>query len=128
MAGGDVNGNNRPGGRGQGTWRPLRPRHDDSARDPRPITESLDAFAAKVGAPQAASMAVVFGGWAEAVGPVVAAHTTPISLVRGTLTVEVDDPAWATQMRYLGASVLERFAASAGPGVVTKLEVRVRRR
>lgn len=110
------------------TWRPLRPRHADKERDPRPVRDSLDAFAARVGAPEAAAMAAVFGGWEEAVGPAVAAHAAPVSLMRGTLTVEVDDPAWATQMRFLGATVLERLGASAGPGVVTRLEVRVRRR
>ena len=73
-------------------------------------------------------MAVVFGGWEDAVGPSVAAHCTPVSLVRGCLVVEVAEPAWATQLRFLGSTILARFEASAGPGAGPRLEVRVRRR
>jgi hypothetical protein len=42
--------------------------------------------------------------------------------------VEVDDPAWSTQVRFLEAEVLGRLATVVGPGRVVTLEVRVRRR
>ena len=109
------------------TWRPLRPRQVEGSREPRPIKESLEPLAARLGAPDATSMAAVFAGWEEAVGDAVAAHCRPVSLVRATLLVEVDDPAWATQVRYLGATIVERLAAHAGAAVVTGIEVRVRR-
>jgi predicted nucleic acid-binding Zn ribbon protein len=44
------------------------------------------------------------------------------------LVVGVDDPAWATQLRFLESELLERLAAEFGPGEVTSIEVRVRRR
>ena len=51
----------------------------------------------------------------------------PATLVNGLLVVEVDDPAWASQLRYLASTVVERLAALAGAGAVTRMEVRVRR-
>src|SRR5436190_17568430 len=107
------------------TWRPLRPSRE--AREPRLVRESLEGLAARVGAPDSASLAAVFGHWEEAVGPAVAAHCRPATLVNGVLLVEVDDPAWATQLRYLASTVVERLAAQAGAGAVTRMEVRVRR-
>jgi len=41
--------------------------------------------------------------------------------------VEVDEPGWATQLRYLEREILERLAAVGGSGV-ERIEVRVRRR
>ena len=48
-------------------------------------------------------MGGVFGRWDEAVGDAVAAHVQPVKLDGTTLVVEVDDPAWATQLRFLEA-------------------------
>ena len=106
------------------TWRPFRERGE---REPRPVRESLEGLASRLGAPNSASLAAVFSRWEEAVGPSVAAHCRPATLVNGVLVVEVDDAAWATQLRYLGGTIVERFGATAGPGVVTRVEVRVRR-
>ena len=70
----------------------------------------------------------VFGLWAEAVGPSVAAHAEPISLDDGCLVVAVDQPAWATQLRYLEPQVRARLTEALGAEVVTSIEVRVRPR
>jgi hypothetical protein len=50
-----------------------------------------------------------------------------VKLDRGTLVVEVDDPAWATQMRFLEADLLSRLRSS-GEMAVERLEMRVKRR
>jgi len=91
------------------------------------VSESLEGLAARIGASSSASLVAVFTHWEEAVGPSVAAHCRPATLVRGTLVVEVEDPVWATQLRYLSGTIIERFAATAGPGAVDRVEVRVRR-
>jgi predicted nucleic acid-binding Zn ribbon protein len=70
----------------------------------------------------------VFSRWEDVVGPAVAEHCRPSTLVRGTLVVEVDDPVWATQLRYLATTIIERLTDGAGPGAVTRIDVRVRRR
>ena len=52
----------------------------------------------------------------------------PVSLDGGRLVVEVDEPGWATQLRYLEATLRERLAAVTGGFHVRSLEVRVRAR
>ena len=61
-----------------------------------------------------ASMGGVFGRWEEAVGVAVAAHVQPVRLDGTRLVVEVDDPAWATQLRFLEATMKSRLAEVAG--------------
>ena len=68
----------------------------------------------------------MFGRWEEAVGPALAAHVRPVRLERGTLLVEVDDPAWATQVRFLADDVRARLRDAVGVAV-DRLEVRVAR-
>ena len=61
------------------------------------------------------------------VGAAVAAHVQPLRLDDGVLVVGVDDPAWATQIQLLEASVRESLGRIAGVQV-DRLEVRVQRR
>jgi predicted nucleic acid-binding Zn ribbon protein len=69
----------------------------------------------------------VFARWEDAVGPQVAAHARPVKLAEGRLLVEVDEPGWATQLRFLEVDLLARIAACAGPGV-DAIDLRVKRR
>ena len=71
-------------------------------------------------------MGGVFGRWAEAVGDAVAAHVKPVKLDGTKLIVEVDDPAWATQLRFLETTVKQRLLKVAGATIDT-IEARVRR-
>lgn len=107
-------------------WRPLPGRRRD--RPPAPIADSIERVARRLGAPPPSALAAVFGAWERTVGEQVAAHSRPVSLVDGVLTVVVDQPGWATQLRYLSATLLERLGEVAGEGVVTRLDVRVGRR
>ena len=102
------------------TWRPAK---DDD--EPRRLGESLEHWARRLGAPGAGALATVFARWPELAGPGVAAHARPVSLREGTLVVAVDEPGWATQLRYLSAALLERLAEALGEGSVARLEVRV---
>ena len=94
--------------------------------DPRRLGESLDAVARSIGGPPASALVTLFDGWADIVGPTVAAHSKPLSLTRGVLAVAVDEPGWATQMTYLEADLLRRLTEALGPGIVTRVTVRVR--
>jgi predicted nucleic acid-binding Zn ribbon protein len=96
--------------------------------DLHPIGESLDVVVRALRGAGAKATAGVFGRWEDVVGPHVAAHARPVVLDDGRLVVEVDEPGWATQLRYLEADLLERLAAVAGDGAVRAIEVRVRRR
>jgi predicted nucleic acid-binding Zn ribbon protein len=96
------------------------------ADEPVSLEESLDVVVRSLRGTGAKATAGVFGQWEEAVGPAVAAHARPALLDDGRLVIEVDQPGWATQLRYLEAELLQRFAAIAGPGAVRSIEVRVR--
>ena len=72
-------------------------------------------------------MRAVFGCWAEVVGEQVAAHARPISLRDATLVVAVDQPGWATQLRFLEGDLRERLSTAPGGNGVVKIEFVVRR-
>jgi predicted nucleic acid-binding Zn ribbon protein len=80
-----------------------------------------------IGAPPASTLTAVFAGWNDIVGDAVAAHARPVSLVRGVLRVAVDQPAWATELRFIGPQLLQRCAEVTGDDSVVRLEVRVDR-
>jgi predicted nucleic acid-binding Zn ribbon protein len=50
--------------------------------------------------------------WPRIVGDAVAAHARLRHLRDGVLTVDVDDGAWASQLRYLEVDVVRRLAAA----------------
>jgi len=68
----------------------------------------------------------VFGRWEEVVGDALAAHVQPVKLDGTTLVVKVDDPAWATQLKFLENTLKQRLAEVAG-ATIERIEVRVAR-
>jgi predicted nucleic acid-binding Zn ribbon protein len=74
----------------------------------------------------AAVMGGVFGRWEEAVGEALALHVQPVKLDGTTLVVKVDDPAWATQLKFLEGTLRTRLREVAG-ATIERIEVRVGR-
>jgi predicted nucleic acid-binding Zn ribbon protein len=63
--------------------------------------------------------------WPEVVGQAVAAHCRPVRLEDdGTLVVNADSAAWATQLAYLQGTLLDRINRICGPGTVIGVRVR----
>jgi predicted nucleic acid-binding Zn ribbon protein len=120
-----VNGERDPHDAGDGPGRPEGPEGEPG---PRPLGDSLDRVARSLGGPGAAMLGAVFSHWSDVVGPVVADHSWPVSLRSGVLVVGVDEPIWHTQLTYLQAEIMERLGSVAGPGAVTRVDVRVRAR
>ena len=98
-------------------WQPL----PGEVPEPRRIGESLGSVTRAMGIDRDLLVA-----WPSLVGEAIAAHARPRSLRDGTLTVAVDDPAWATQLRWLEADLLVRLGEVTGDGRVARIEVRVR--
>jgi len=69
----------------------------------------------------------LFSGWSEIVGEAMAEHVQPVRIDRSALVVTVDHPAWATQVRRLGDTLLDRAATFAGVERPGRLEIRVQR-
>ena len=66
--------------------------------------------------------------WMQVVGEQVAASAN-VRRLRGTvLEVEVSSDAWATELTYLKAAILEKLNAKLGSGTVSEITVNRRRR
>ncbi|MFC0532890.1 DUF721 domain-containing protein [Phytohabitans kaempferiae] len=92
-------------------------------RDPQAFGDVLAKLVKARGWQRPAAEATVFGAWERVVGPDIAKHSRPIKLDGGELTVEAESTAWATQLRLLAASLLQRIAAEVGHNVVQKLHI-----
>jgi predicted nucleic acid-binding Zn ribbon protein len=97
--------------------------------DPMPLRDAVDEYVRSLrptGA-SARTMGTLFSRWLDAVGEVVADHARPVSLDGERLMVEVDEPGWATQLRFLEADVIDRLRAVAGLKV-SRFDIRVKPR
>jgi predicted nucleic acid-binding Zn ribbon protein len=108
------------------TWKKWSP-VDDSVDEPRPVGESLAAVARQLGLSTPGQLAAVFGDWEGVVGPVLAAHSRPDRIYNGELIVVVEEPAWATELRFLGPDIVTKINAVTGAQVVTSVVVWVSR-
>jgi predicted nucleic acid-binding Zn ribbon protein len=93
--------------------------------EPVPLADALAAVGAELGLPEGNAHGELETHWVDVMGHDVAAHARLVSVRDGVLTVAVDDPIWATQLRYLETAVVERAAALLGASSVTSLRVRV---
>ncbi|KHD76368.1 Zn-ribbon-containing RNA-binding protein [Actinoplanes utahensis] len=114
----------RPG-TGQGRGKRLRgysgPGPDP--RDPQLFGAMLERLVKARGWEKPKAEATVFGTWEKVVGPDIAAHSRPMRLEGGVLTVEAESTAWATQLRLLAATLLRKIAGEVGHNVVTRLNI-----
>ncbi len=92
--------------------------------DPVPLTSALDGVMQSLRGTDRKEIGGVFGRWDEAVGEAVASHVRPVKFDRGVLTVEADDPAWATETKFMAGRLIQRLAEVADVHL-ERLEVRV---
>jgi predicted nucleic acid-binding Zn ribbon protein len=95
--------------------------------EPVPLSDALAKVGKELGLAPGDAHHTLDARWSEVVGNDVAAHARLVSVRDGTLTVAVDDPIWATQLRYLEPAIVTRATALLGPGIVTGMKVRVGR-
>lgn len=95
--------------------------------EPNPISLGIERLLRSLRGGDRRATVTVFGRWSDLVGDGVAAHVRPLKLDQETLIVEVDDPAWATQMKFLEEDLLRRLRDT-GDMSVQRLDIRVRRR
>jgi predicted nucleic acid-binding Zn ribbon protein len=92
--------------------------------EPVPITRSLDSIMKSLRGTDRIQIGGVFGKWDVAVGDQIAAHVRPIRLDQGTLLVEADTATWATQVKFLADTIIERLFDEARVEIA-HIEVRV---
>ena len=80
-----------------------------SGQDPVPLRQGLERFFKHLGAPPLDVISELANRWPEIVGPALAGPTRPLELIDGVLAVSCDDPAWASQIGWMEAQIMERF-------------------
>ena len=94
-----------------------------TGRDPLGLGKVVGRLVAERGWTSPVAVGSVMAEWPALVGPDISAHCTPESFSDTTLHVRCDSTAWATQLRLLSASLLEKFRTELGDGVVTSIHV-----
>ena len=94
-----------------------------TGRDPLGLGKVVGRLVAERGWSSPVAVGSVMAQWAVLVGPEISAHCTPESFTDTTLHVRTDSTAWATQLRLLSSSLLEKFRTELGDGVVTSIQV-----
>jgi len=98
--------------RRNGEQQPRRSGARPDDRDPQPLEATLARLLAEAGWETPAAVGGVIHGWADIVGPRIAAHCVPVSFEDGVLTVQTDSSAWATELRNLSSALLAKLNAA----------------
>ena len=93
--------------------------------DPKELGASLQQVVGGLGARSV--MLDLHGRWPEVVGDAVAEHCRPRRLEGTHLSVEVDHPGWATELRYLEGQILQRLTEVLPETAVESMSVVVAR-
>lgn len=101
------------------------PTADGEGPDPRSIGTPLDRLLRSMGSPSSRTVAGIGDRWEEVAGPQLAAHTRPLRVRAGVLVVLVDDPAWASEVRWMGDTLATRAREILNDGSIERIEVRV---
>lgn len=79
-------------------------------RDPDKLGNIVNGMTAKLGWNSPLARSDLMLAWAEIAGPDTAAHSAPVGIDNGTLTVECESTAWATQLRLMRVEITNRIA------------------
>jgi predicted nucleic acid-binding Zn ribbon protein len=96
--------------------------------EPVPLSDALREVGRELGMPEPDALARLLDAWPEVVGPALAGHARVRSIRDGVLTVAVDEPAWATELRYVADDLAQRVSERAGGAHVEEIRVVVERR
>jgi predicted nucleic acid-binding Zn ribbon protein len=91
--------------------------------EPVSLSESLAGVGRNLGLPDPTELTAVLDAWPHLVGADLARHAHVRSLRDGVLLVAVDEPAFATQLRYLESAVRDGATAVVGRPVIRSLRV-----
>lgn len=113
---------------GDSKWKPRSGKgrvsgaHPDE-RDPQLLDATMRRLVGDHGWDLSLRVHGVFGRWREIVGDEIAQHCDPESFTDGKLVVRTDSTAWATQLRLLSPTLVQRLNEELGHGTVTVIDV-----
>lgn len=95
-------------------------------RDPVRIGAVLRSLAGIRGWSERLALGRLRGAWGRVVGDALAAHSEPVRLAGGVLTVRADPGAWASELALLAGQVSGRADTYLGGGLVREVKVAAR--
>jgi predicted nucleic acid-binding Zn ribbon protein len=97
-----------------------------AGKPPRSLAEVLGTVMRRMKMSDESAAIGVFSHWREIVGAPIADHVTPLRLEKRVLTVQVEDPAWATQLKFLESKLLSTLHEHIGDEI-DSLKITLRR-
>ncbi|MGI9608560.1 MAG: DciA family protein [Acidimicrobiales bacterium] len=94
---------------------------------PRPMGQGVQRVMKHLRAPRAAVVQSVFSEWSDLVGEVIGSHARPVRIVDGTLYIEVDDQAWASELSWMADELVTRISERLGTTEITAIRVALAR-
>jgi predicted nucleic acid-binding Zn ribbon protein len=91
--------------------------------DPQPLSSVFNEIITNRDWRQGIAEGNLFSDWKKVVGEDIAQHTTPITLLKGKLTIQTSSTAWATQLRLISNDLLKTLQQSAPGALVEELVV-----
>jgi predicted nucleic acid-binding Zn ribbon protein len=79
-------------------------------RDPDRLGDIVQGLTARLGWDSSLAQSDLMLAWTEIAGEETAAHSRPTGIENGTLTVECESTAWATQLRLMRVQITTRIA------------------
>jgi predicted nucleic acid-binding Zn ribbon protein len=98
----------------------------DSSQGGNSLGESITEYLYGQGLEELQILAKIRVLWADVVGEQVAQHAQPESLRDGELWVTVDQPAWATELRFVANDIISKLDEQLASVSVSALKVHVR--
>ena len=95
--------------------------------DPSKLADPLERLIRNLGAPPISILSQLQDRWPELVGPGLAGPTRPVELVDRVLTIGCEDAAWAAQVGWMEAQIMQRFEAVFGADLLDRVAVRIDR-
>ncbi len=92
------------------------------------MSGSVNRLMKHMKAPEVSILESIFARWPELVGDVIGTHTRPVRIEEGRLLIEVDDPAWASEMEWMGEELVRQIRLKLETDQITGLAVRLSRR
>jgi hypothetical protein len=92
-------------------------------REPAGVGDLISAALRQSGLSNHAQRLAVYRSWDLAVGPEIAARTSPETLRRGVLLVRASSATWQNELTFLKRELIDKLNQHLGPNTITDLKI-----
>lgn len=93
-----------------------------NSRDPKLLSFVLTHASQDFGWKREMEQAKIVSEWAEFIGETTAEHTKIVEISEGTITIQCDSTAWATELRRLRSEILTRIVQNYAKAHISELK------